>query len=126
MAHVLVIEDHPLNYELVADLLQEAGHVTHWAHDAQEGLAAISTRNWDLVLLDWHLPGLSGEPVLAEVRSRQDIPCIVLTADARPKLREDVLSLGACELLTKPLVARQFLRVVEDVLQQRLAPPSGA
>lgn len=117
MTRVLVVEDHPLNFELVDAMLEPLAMEVEWAPDVTRALEDLDRQNYDLVLLDWHLPKGSGENVLQRIAGLPVRPaCIVLTADARPELGERARELGADAVLTKPLAAKSLLKAIGTVL----------
>ena len=103
---LLVVDDNPLNREMLVRRLGQQGYVVDEAQDGMEALAKLEEGKHDLVLLDIMMPGISGIDVLKKVRetlSVSELPIIMATAkDAA----EDVLSalkLGANDYVTKPL-----------------------
>jgi CheY-like chemotaxis protein len=77
----------------------------------------------DLVLLDLHLPGMSGESVLAAFRDSDDerlrkIPIVIVTADLTAGTERRMLDAGATLFLSKPIDVRQLLDVVDEHLPQ--------
>lgn len=104
---VLYIEDHPSNVRLVERVLARRGDV--WlqvARTGQEGLRLAAALPPDVVLLDLHLPDLSGEEVLArlwQLPLLANSTVLVLTADALPDTAARLRAAGAADCLTKPL-----------------------
>jgi len=73
----------------------------------------------DLIVLDGHLPDLTGEEVLRRLKANpatREIPVIVASADATPERAERVVDAGAVEYFTKPLDVRQFLATLSRIL----------
>lgn len=123
MTRVLVVEDHPLNYQFTEAALEPMQAEIEWARDVPQALQMLDGTAFDLVILDWHLPDQSGEVLLEHITSLPGRPaCIVLTADARPELRQRALSLGAHASLTKPITARPLLESVRLALASRGNP----
>jgi CheY-like chemotaxis protein len=123
---VLFIEDSPLTTMLVERILSgRPGLVFGAAPDGRTGLDRAARWHPDLVLLDLHLPDISGERVLAELRAdpaTRAIPVIVITGDVDPALRQRVLAQGAHGCLVKPFEVHDLLRVVERSLAGGAAP----
>jgi CheY-like chemotaxis protein len=109
---ILVIEDHPLNFELVQDLLIVHGfNVTH-ASSAEEGLCLARQCLPDLVLMDLSLPGMDG--LCATQRLKTDpataaIPVVALTAHAMMGDNQLARRAGCDGYLTKPINTRTFI-----------------
>jgi signal transduction histidine kinase/DNA-binding NarL/FixJ family response regulator len=123
---VLVAEDHPVNRKYLAALLARLGHEAAFAEDGQQALEAVQDREFDLVLMDLHMPVLDG---LAATRAMRELPgpesrlCIVaLTADAFAETRERCLAAGMDDFIAKPvqpqalaeLLSRHFGTPVPD------------
>ena len=102
---VLYIEDSLINTKLMdrvfAKMLPELELVT--APDGESGLRLLTETDPALILLDCHLPGMSGLEVLQTARSAgNSVPVVVITADASPELEARMTAAGAEEFLTKP------------------------
>ena len=125
-AAVLYIEDNASNVRLMHRLLGSRPSVTllHGA-DGQTGLQLARERRPDVILLDLHLPDMSGEEVLRQLwddPSLRGTPVIVLSADATPGQVRRVLASGATAYLTKPL----DLGAVLEVIDRSLLAPDAA
>jgi CheY-like chemotaxis protein/HPt (histidine-containing phosphotransfer) domain-containing protein len=121
---VLLVEDHPLNRELVREFLTQAGLGVSEAHDGGEALALLRTQRFDAVLMDVQMPGMDGVTAVREIRAQPDLahlPVIALTAHAMLGDKERFLAAGMSDYVAKP--------VEEEVLRQALArwlPVAGA
>jgi CheY-like chemotaxis protein len=90
---ILVAEDEPSFRRVFAAYLRDKGFNVLAAEDGKEALQLLKERRVDLVVLDLHMPGLSGKGVLASIRTRPDLaalPVIVLTATASAGLEEEL------------------------------------
>jgi CheY-like chemotaxis protein len=115
---VLVAEDNEINFELVSAMLERDGFSIRWARDGNEAIAALAD-SLDLLILDLHLPRLSGLDVLRHVRSdpaSRDLPVLVLTADAMAGTRDAVLAEGASDYMTKPFDLNALRAMVARIL----------
>jgi two-component system sensor histidine kinase/response regulator len=106
--HVLVAEDNEFNAMLVQELLRRRRHRAQVVGDGREVLAALDADDYDVLLLDLHMPGLDGFQVVEAVRARElvrggHLPVIALTARAREQDRERCLAAGMDAFLAKPL-----------------------
>jgi signal transduction histidine kinase/CheY-like chemotaxis protein len=120
---VLYIEDNLSNVRLIERILgkRPAIELLHAPHGAA-GLAMVRERHPDLVLLDMHLPGMSGEEVLRDLWSdpaTRSLPVVVMTADATPGLARRLKAAGATAYLTKPLDVAEVLQIVDSLLNAR-------
>jgi CheY-like chemotaxis protein/two-component sensor histidine kinase len=117
---VLYIEDNLSNLRLVERILTKRPEINLiTAMQGQMGLDMASEHRPDLILLDLHLPDMTGNEVLR--RLRQDprtatIPVVVLSADANPRHVEKLLEAGAQAYLTKPLDVMQLLQVLGETV----------
>lgn len=122
---ILVVEDNPMNLELVRDVLTTAGMKVVEARTAQESLTAAAEIKPDLILLDIRLPGMDGYAVLERLRSNpatKSIPVIALTAQAMVGDREQALAAGFSEYIAKPIDTRTLAAQVRRLLD----PPGRA
>jgi CheY-like chemotaxis protein len=88
----------------------------------QLGLDLAGEHHPDLVLLDLHLPDMPGQEVLRRLRANPataQIPVVVLSADARPSLIQQLLDQGARAFLTKPLDVKELLGLLDTVAKER-------
>ncbi len=118
MADVLVAEDNPLNFELVRDLLDARGHTVVWARDGEEALEKACSGQFDLLLLDLHMPRLDGLQVVRAIRAEppgRPLKVIALTADAMAGVRDDLFAAGVDGYVSKPLDLRALIREMESV-----------
>lgn len=116
---ILVVEDHPLNFKLVRDILEFRGHQVEGAASVAEARAALDRARPDLVLLDIEIPGGGGVAVLVHIRATpalSDLPVIALTALAMEGDRERLLAAGFDGYLSKPIDTREFGPIVESFL----------
>lgn len=107
---ILVIEDNPLNLELVTDLLEANGHTVWQARTAEEGLRLAHDRP-DLILMDLSLPGLDGLAATRQLRRTPEIahlPVVALTAHAMKGDEQTALDAGCDGYIAKPIDTRSF------------------
>jgi two-component system, sensor histidine kinase len=130
---VLVAEDHPVNRQYLAALLEGLGHEAHFAVDGEEAVRAASARPFDLVLMDLHMPVLDGYAATRAIRALPDahtstLPIVALTADALDETRERCLVAGMNDFLTKPVspqILAASLRRLFGSATSAEAPPHG-
>jgi CheY-like chemotaxis protein len=137
MARILVVEDSPESLELMAYLLEAAGHSVTRAASLARALAALRHTALDAVVCDLHLTGASGLDLLRSVRSEPglaDIAIVAVTAAAGLDLPLRARALGFDEFLRKPIEPRTFAlsielalrRSVERVLSERRSGSADA
>lgn len=130
MARILVIEDNPLNLELLTDLLEAWGHRTLVATDGDAGLELLKRERPDLVLCDLQMPGRDGYGVAAAIRADpalRALPLVAVTAFAMVGDRERALDAGFDAHISKPIDPRSFVAEIERHLQRSVPPvPASA
>jgi DNA-binding response OmpR family regulator len=124
MATVLVVDDEPIVREVVVRYLAREGHQTLEAADGSSARSAIERADPDLVVLDVMLPGTDGLELCRWIRSRSELPVIMLTARGEEADRIVGLELGADDYVTKPFSPRELAARVRSVLR-RSAPAAG-
>jgi signal transduction histidine kinase/HAMP domain-containing protein/ActR/RegA family two-component response regulator len=123
---VLYIEDNLSNLELVSRIFERQGGIRVVpAMLARLGLELARDRP-DLILLDLHLPDMSGEEVLTRLLAdpvTREIPVVVMSADASPGIVDRLMAMGASAFVTKPISIREFIAVVDRLLADRPRSP---
>jgi putative two-component system response regulator len=122
---VLVVDDNPANVQLLEQVLARAGFTSVVSTCEPAAVPALCEQHDpDLVMLDLHMPGLSGYEVMDAIRDRieepSNVPVLVITADATPETRHRALSLGARDFVTKPIDPVEVVLRVRNLLQTRL------
>jgi len=115
---IVVIDDEPSVQEVVRGYLEKDGYLVYVAGNGQEGLALAERTKPGLIVLDLMLPDVSGEEICREIRSRSDVPILMLTAKASEDERVGGLALGADDYLTKPFSPRELVARVRAVLRR--------
>jgi PAS domain S-box-containing protein len=125
-ATLLYIEDNASNTVLVESALSMRPLIRFIsAVQGQLGLELARDHQPDLILLDLHLPDISGEEVLAALKAdgrTAAAPVIIVSADATKARIKELMAAGAHAYITKPLVIRDFLEAVDDTLASSVEP----
>ncbi len=114
----LLVEDDEKLARLVSGYLEGHGVIVTWLADGERGLREALARRYDVVLLDLMLPGRGGLEVCRELRSRSDVPVIILTARGEEADRILGLELGADDYLAKPFSPRELLARIRAVVRR--------
>jgi two-component system response regulator RegX3 len=120
MTRILIVEDEASLSDPLAFLLEREGYETAIAADGPSALTEFDRTGADLVLLDLMLPGLSGTEVCRELRTRSNVPIIMLTAKDSEVDIVVGLELGADDYVTKPYKTRELLARIRAVLRRRI------
>jgi CheY-like chemotaxis protein/HPt (histidine-containing phosphotransfer) domain-containing protein len=116
-SRILLVEDGPTNRKLFSAILEEAGaHVTT-AENGQVAVELASKIEFDLVLMDMHMPVMDGYTAATRMRELgMDIPIIALTANAMKGDRNKCTSAGCSGYLAKPIKAAHLLKTLAETL----------
>jgi signal transduction histidine kinase/CheY-like chemotaxis protein/HPt (histidine-containing phosphotransfer) domain-containing protein len=122
---ILVVEDVALNREVAEGLLQRDGHRVWLAIDAEQALVSCAARTFDLILLDVHLPGMSGVQLCQQIRGNDGLNrqtrILALTASVQPALVSGYLDAGMDGVLAKPLKLENLRQVLAGQAVESLA-----
>jgi CheY-like chemotaxis protein len=131
-AHILIVDDNPIDRKLAAEVLEIAGFGVDTAIDAEEAQHMLQGMVPDLILTDIALPGMDGlsltRLIKADARLKH-VPVIALTAFALSGDDERAADAGCDGYITKPIDTRRFVDQVAKLLEspaRRPAPPSRA
>jgi two-component system sensor histidine kinase RpfC len=132
--HILVGEDNPTNQKVIRKILEFVGHRVTVLADGGQVLDAIDHGDYDLLILDVHMPSMSGLDVVRMMkfsrRAGDEIPVIMLTADATPESAAACREAGVTHFLTKPVETARLLDKVNVAVGaakvQVAEPPSRA
>ncbi len=110
---VLVADDNPTNREVLGRILERAGHGVSLVADGDQALDALEAGQYDIVLLDRNMPGLSGLETLQAIRlmtrGRERLPVVMLSADVTLEAKRECLEAGADSFVPKPVEALRLL-----------------
>ncbi|MBD8704482.1 response regulator transcription factor [Frigoribacterium sp. CFBP9039] len=118
--HILIVEDEESLSEPLAFILEREGYRTTVAEDGPAAIAAFEKGGADLVLLDLMLPGIPGTEVCRVIRTRSQVPIVMLTAKDSEVDIVVGLELGADDYVTKPYSTRELLARIRAVLRRRV------
>jgi two-component system KDP operon response regulator KdpE len=118
MGNILIIEDDPSIRKLVKVNLMKRGYTVTEAEDSHKAITLFQEVSVDLVVLDLILPGLSGVDVCKWIRSRSEVPIIILSARWEEELKVAALDAGADDYVTKPFGQEELLARVRAFLRR--------
>ncbi len=119
---ILVIEDEPDIQEILAHILKDAGYSVRAAGNGQDGLRAFEEFEPELVILDVHLPDMSGFEICRKIRehkSRQDTPILLCTVRSETTRVAEGLDSGANDYILKPFEIDDLLARVRSALEKK-------
>ena len=124
MSLILIVEDNEKNLKLVRDVLQVKGFSTLEAGTAEDGILLAREHKPDLILMDIHLPGISGIEALKVLRAEvatAAIPVIAVTASVMQQDRKQITEAGFDAYVGKPINLKEFLDAVRAALEPKEA-----
>ena len=122
MTRIMVVEDEESFSEALSFMLKREGYEVEVASDGNEALEVFEQRGADLILLDLMLPGVSGLEVCRIIRTKSQVPIIMLTAKDGEIDKVVGLEIGADDYVTKPFSSRELLARVRSVLRRHGEP----
>ena len=116
---ILIVDDEPLNLDLLSQELADLGHVTENAASGADALKKMRGFDPELIFLDYQMPGMNGIEVLREIR-RQDknLPVIIITAYGTIERAVEAIKTGADDFITKPFDPEHLAVVVKKALER--------
>lgn len=117
--YILVIDDDGMNREIMEAFLSMENYRVALAHNGTTGLQMIDSEIPDLVIVDVHMPDMSGYDVCRQIRASQRthaVPVLIVTGYATPEDQQRGYEAGVNAFLTRPFEADQFIDQVRDLL----------
>ena len=118
MDRILAIDDNPQIQKLITVNLQARGYIVQTASNGEEVIDLFKIGQFDLILLDLILPGISGIDICMWIRQQSDVPIIVLSAREDEEIKVRALDAGADDYVTKPFPQEELLARVRAVLRR--------
>lgn len=125
-SQILLAEDNEINQEVAIQVLERLGHTVTVVVNGREAIDALETKRFDLVLMDCQMPEMDGLTATREIRRREgedqfpykgSMPIVALTANVLAGEREQCLSAGMNDYLSKPLDPPKLAGVIEAALE---------
>ena len=115
---ILIVEDDIDINNLLSKILEKEGFKVRQAFSGSEGKMCLEFFDFDMVLLDLMLPGITGEIFIEEIRKIKNTPIIVISAKTAMEDKINVLKLGADDFISKPFDVNEVLARVEALLRR--------
>ena len=116
--HILVVDDDQKIKELISQYLIEQNFIVTTAESSAEAKDRMELFSFDLIVLDIMMPGQDGLDLTREIRSKTDLPIILLTAKGDPSDRIKGLELGADDYVPKPFEPKELLLRIKNILNK--------
>ena len=120
--HILVVDDDDRIRELVGKYLEDNNFIVTTAKDAFDAKRKLEIIKFDILVLDIMMPGMSGLSLTKEIKKKNPIPIILLTAKGETSDRIEGLELGADDYLGKPFEPKELLLRIKNILEKTKKP----
>ena len=119
--HILIIEDSQSQREMLRDFLIKEGHTVADAENGEKGIRTVQGGYFDLILLDYKMPGMDGMEVLRQIKAiNPEIDIVIITAYSTIETAVGAMKAGAIDYITKPIELDELLLLVDRVAERRL------
>ena len=110
---ILIVDDEKDMCNIISKFIKEEGYLSEIAHDGKRALRKIKNKTYDLIILDYKLPDISGLEVLGEIgRLRPKLPVIMISAYGNDDVKEKASKLGAVTFLDKPFDISKLVTII--------------
>ena len=117
--HILVVEDNKINQMITRKILEKRNIICQVADNGMDAIKMVETNDFDVVLMDIHMPGISGIEATQEIRKfKPDLPIIALTAVTIEENIDEFFRAGFSEIIPKPFKTEEFFEKIHRTLTQ--------
>ncbi|MCK5395014.1 MAG: response regulator, partial [Gammaproteobacteria bacterium] len=117
---ILIVDDDPVVLKSLKDLLAIRGYNTNSAIGGQEAICQLDQNNYDLVLLDLHMPYVDGHAVMEHIRANQiDTSVIIVSGETSFEAAKNACTQGAYDFLRKPYAADELIITINNALKEK-------
>jgi len=118
--NILIIEDSQSQREMLRDFLLKEGHLVTDAENGEKGIMMVQSGHFDLILLDYKMPGMNGMEVLRQIKAiNPEIDVVIITAYSTIETAVGAMKAGAIDYITKPIEFDELLFLVDRVAERR-------
>lgn len=125
MNKILIVDDDENICELLTLYLEKEGYTVVCANDGLDALDLYKDENPDLIILDIMLPGMDGKDVCKQIKRKDDVPILMLSAKAETFDKVLCLELGADDYVVKPFEAKELVARVKAIIRRTKGNQSG-
>jgi len=114
---ILLVDDDKSYVNVISSLLRNEGYIVEHSLTGEQALKMLQESTFDLIILDYLLPDLSGEKIIGKIREKdREIKIILVTGHPEYPKCLDTLRLGISDILVKPISAHELLNSISDAL----------
>jgi len=118
--NILIVDDEHSQREMLRGFLMKEGYIVEGAESGEKGIAAVRNGNFDLILLDYKMPGMNGIEVLKEVKhTNPHIDIIMMTAHGSLEIALQAMKAGAVDYFTKPIQELEVILMQINKISER-------
>jgi len=110
-ARILLVEDNEINQQVAKEMLEKAGFIVNIAEDGQQGVEAVETKEYDIVLMDIQMPimdGYTATKTIRKISKFKDLPILAMSASAMTQDQENATAAGMNGHVAKPIEPQQL------------------
>ncbi|MCH1626744.1 response regulator transcription factor [Ferdinandcohnia quinoae] len=116
--NILVVEDDNDINQLLCNIIRKSGYFPQSAYSGTEAMLYLKMKEWDMVLLDLMLPGMSGNEILTKIAEQSNIPVIIISAKVDQETKIGMLRTGADDYITKPFDIEEVSARIDSHLRR--------
>ncbi|WP_071394748.1 response regulator transcription factor [Bacillus tuaregi] len=116
--NILVVEDDNDINQLLCRIIKKSQYLPQPVYSGTEAMLYLEKQKWDLILLDLMLPGMTGEELLTEIRSKGPIPIMIISAKNEQQTKIDCLRAGADDFISKPFDVEEVSARIDALLRR--------
>ncbi|WLV24662.1 response regulator [Aciduricibacillus chroicocephali] len=118
MKSILIADDEEILRMLITDTIEDFGYVVDEAEDGVAALQKLETGNYDLVILDYMMPQMTGIEVLEKLSAerKEKLEVLMLTAKTQEKDKEKMRAAGAGHMMSKPFSPIELMGYVKEII----------
>lgn len=119
---ILVVEDNEAVCSMIEMFLAKEGYESIFVHNGEDGYRKFLEEEWELIILDWMLPGMDGVTLCRRIRETSTVPIIILTAKDSESDQVIGLEFGADDYVTKPFSPLALMARIKAILRRTSLP----
>ncbi|OAK70684.1 response regulator transcription factor [Lederbergia galactosidilytica] len=115
---ILVVEDDNDINQLLCNIIKKNGYIPQPVYSGTEAMLYLEKKEWDMVLLDLMLPGMSGDEILTKIAEQSNVPVIIISAKLDQPTKIGMLRTGADDYITKPFDIEEVSARIDSHLRR--------